>query len=98
MEIYSTTLWHLHKDAALSYLAHELVDFDRRAPQAWIAVGNCFSLQKEHDMALKCFQRAIQLDPSFTYAYTLSGHEHAANEDYDKAQTYFRNAMRLDKR
>lgn len=29
--------------------------------QAWCVTGNCFSLQKEHDTAIKFFQRAIQV-------------------------------------
>ncbi|KAL1920559.1 uncharacterized protein VTP21DRAFT_936 [Calcarisporiella thermophila] len=98
MEIYSTLLWHLRKDVALSYLAHELVEFDRLSPQAWCAVGNCFSLKKEHDMAVKCFRRAIQIDPQFAYAHTLSGHEYMSIEDYDRAQTSFRSAIRADNR
>lgn len=32
------------------------------------------------------------------YAYTLSGHEYAANEDFDKALTCYRNALRFDTR
>ena len=48
--------------------------------------------------ALKFFQRALQLDPAFTYAYTLSGHENLALEQFDKSLTCFRNAMRLDPR
>lgn len=38
--------------------------------------GNCFSLQREHEAALRLFTRATQLDPLFTYAHTLAGHEH----------------------
>jgi anaphase-promoting complex subunit 3 len=57
MEIYSTILWHLRKESQLSYLAHELVEIDKMAPQTWCVVGNCFSLQKEHETALKFFQR-----------------------------------------
>ncbi|CAG8449157.1 6176_t:CDS:10 [Ambispora leptoticha] len=98
MEIYSTALWHMRKDVALSALAHELVEYDRRSPQAWCAVGNCFSRQQEQDMALKCFQRAIQLDPSFTYAHTLSGHECMANGNFEKAQEHFRNAINTNRR
>ncbi|RIA95275.1 hypothetical protein C1645_816869 [Glomus cerebriforme] len=98
MEIFSTTLWHLRKDAVLSTLAHELVEFERLSPQAWCAVGNCFSRQQEHDLALKCFQRAIQLDPKFTYAHTLSGHESMANGNFEKAQEHFRNALNTNKR
>lgn len=33
MEIYSTTLWHLQKEVALSALAQELTDVDRSSPQ-----------------------------------------------------------------
>lgn len=56
------------------------------------------SLQREHEAAIEFFQRAIQLDPSFTYAYTLAGHEYLANEDFSKAQTCFRNAHKADAR
>lgn len=65
----------------LSYLAQRVVEFaeGRGSPEAWCAVGNCFSLQKEHEAALKVFQRAIQVDPEFTYAYTLCGYEYVAN-------------------
>ena len=48
--------------------------------------------------ALKFFQRALQLDPTFTYAYTLAGHENLALEQFDKSMACFRNAMRLDPR
>lgn len=98
MELYSTCLWHLHKDIELSYLAHEILDLDRLSPQAWCILANCFSLQREHDQALKCVRRAIQLDGDFAYAHTLEGHEFAANEEFEKAQTSFRNAIRADKR
>jgi anaphase-promoting complex subunit 3 len=98
MEVFSVALWHLHKEVELSYLAHDLVELDKKRPQAWCAVGNSFSLKQEHDLALKCFQRAIQLDPQFAYAYTLAGHEYIANEDLDTAQGSFRNALRVDER
>ncbi|KAI9033313.1 hypothetical protein DFJ74DRAFT_652010 [Hyaloraphidium curvatum] len=98
MEVFSVALWHMHKEVELSYLAHDLVELDKKRPQAWCAVGNSFSLKQEHDLALKCFQRAIQLDPHFAYAYTLAGHEYIANEDLDKAQSCFRSALRVDER
>jgi len=98
MEVYSTVLWHLRKASKLSYLAHELVDLDKESPQSWCAVGNCFSLLKEHDAALGFFKRAIQVDSSFAYAYTLGGHEFVANDDLEQAIAYFRNALRCDAR
>jgi anaphase-promoting complex subunit 3 len=98
MEVYSTILWHLKEEVQLSYLAQQLTEFDRNCAATWCVVGNCFSLQKEHETSLKFLKRAIQVDPDFTYAYTLSGHEHISSENWDKALTYFRNAIRLDPR
>jgi len=97
MEVYSTLLWHLQKTVDLSFLAQELLNINPRSPQAWIAIGNLFSLQKEKTQALACFHRAAQLDPSCAYAYTLSGHE-SIDEDLDKAITFFQSALRADPR
>jgi len=98
MEIYSTVLWHLKNDTELTYLAHELMDSDRLSPEAWCTLGNSFSLHREHDQALKCFKRATQLDPRFSYAFTLQGHEHMANEDYEKALQAYRRSLAADNR
>ncbi|KAI9670047.1 MAG: anaphase-promoting complex subunit cdc27 [Caeruleum heppii] len=98
MEIYSTVLWHLKNDVELAYLAHELLDIDRLSPQAWCALGNTFSLQRDHDQALKCFKRAAQLDPKFAYAYTHQGHEYISNEEYDKALAAYRSGVAAENR
>ena len=97
MEVYSTLLWHLQRNVRLSFLAQELLSTDPKSPQAWIAVGNCFSLQKEKTQALTCFRRAAQLDPTCAYAYTLSGHE-SIDEDLSKAINFFQSALRADAR
>uniref|UniRef100_A0A0P4WHP1 Cell division cycle protein 27 homolog n=1 Tax=Scylla olivacea TaxID=85551 RepID=A0A0P4WHP1_SCYOL len=98
MEYYSTALWHQQKEVQLSALAQDLVEEDRECPQAWCATGNCFSLQKEHEAAIKFFSRAIQVDPNFAYAYTLLGHEHIATEELDNALSCYRSAIRVDPR
>jgi anaphase-promoting complex subunit 3 len=97
-EVYSTILWHLRNEIELAYLAHEILDVDRLSPQAWCAVGNSFSLQRDHDQAIKCFKRATQLDPKFAYAFTLQGHEHVANEEYDKAMAAYRHGIAAEQR
>ncbi|MBN3271581.1 CDC27 protein, partial [Polyodon spathula] len=93
IEIYSTTLWHLQKDVALSALSKDLTDMDKNCPEAWCVAGNCFSLQREHDIAIKFFQRAIQVDPGFAYSYTLLGHEFVLTEELEKALACFRNDL-----
>ncbi|KAG0161554.1 hypothetical protein PDIDSM_9088 [Penicillium digitatum] len=98
MEIYSTVLWHLKSDVELAYLAHQLLEADRLSPQAWCAIGNSFSHQRDHDQALKCFKRATLIDPEFAYAFTLQGHEYVANEEYDKALEAYRHGINADNR
>jgi len=61
-------------------------------------VGNCYSLQKEHETALKFFSRAIQLNSNFAYAHTLSGHEYVANEDFDSAKKCYQRALASDEK
>jgi len=98
MEIYSTALWHLQREVKLSMLAQELTEFDKNAPQTWCVAGNCFSLQKEHETAIKFLQRAIQVDDDFAYAYTILGHELVLTEEMDNAMACFRSAIRIDPR
>ncbi|KAM1478990.1 hypothetical protein ACFX2I_026344 [Malus domestica] len=98
MDMYSTVLYHLKEDMKLSYLAQELISTDRLAPQSWVAMGNCYSLQKDHETALKNFQRAVQLNPRFTYAHTLCGHEYVALEDFENGIKSYQTALRIDAR
>ena len=75
----------------------------RLAPQGAAPCTSSLALSRapqtqEHDTALKFFQRAIQLQPDFAYAYTLSGHEYSANDDFDKAMACYRSALRIDER
>jgi anaphase-promoting complex subunit 3 len=35
----------------------QALEFDKLAPETYIVIGNCFSLQKEHETALKFFKR-----------------------------------------
>ncbi|CAG4962566.1 unnamed protein product [Colias eurytheme] len=98
MDIFSTCLWHLQKEAQLSALAQELVELDRNNAISWLAAGNCFSLHKERETALKFFKRAVQINPDAAYAHALLGHEYAVAEETDKALSSFRTAVSIDPR
>merc|ERR1719318_1883626 len=98
LEYYSTALWHLQEEVTLSALAQDLQRIDKLSPVTWCAAGNCFSHQKEYENAIKFFQRAVQVSPSFAYAYTLLGHEYVLVEELEKALSCFRTAVRLDHR
>ncbi len=98
LEYYSTCLWHLKKQVDLCYLSNHALERSLFAPETWCVVGNCYSLQKEHETALKFFNRAIQLNNNFAYAHTLCGHEFVANEDFDQARKCYQRALTADER
>ncbi|KAF3989218.1 hypothetical protein FT663_02893 [Candidozyma haemuli var. vulneris] len=98
MEYYSTLLWHLQKNVELTYLANEVHDIDSSSPITWCVMGNLFSLTREPDEAIKCFDKAIKIDPQFTYAHTLKGHEYYSNDNYEKALDCFRLSLLMDSR
>jgi anaphase-promoting complex subunit 3 len=98
MEVYSSVLWHLKKETPLAFLCHSLREQAFESPETWCAIGNSFSLAREHDQAIAAFKRATQLDESFAYAWTLMGHEYIANEEFDAALSSFRKSVAAEKR
>lgn len=98
MEYYSTLLWHLHRKVELTYLANELHDIDANLAITWCVMGNLFSLTREPDEAIRCFDKAIAIDQHFTYAHTLKGHEYFGNDNYERALDCFRYSLLLDPR
>ncbi|WVQ72495.1 hypothetical protein IAR50_002050 [Cryptococcus sp. DSM 104548] len=98
MEQYSTLLWHLDDLPLLSHLSQTLISVSRTSPQAWIALGNSFSLRGEHDEAMRCFRRATQVDPGCAYAWTLCGYEAVEMEEFERALAFYRTAIRTDTR
>ncbi|KAK6463141.1 hypothetical protein DFJ63DRAFT_104480 [Scheffersomyces coipomensis] len=98
MEYYSTLLWHLHRKVELSYLANELYDLNNESSITWCVIGNLFSLIREPDEAIKCFNKAISKDEDFTYGYTLKGHEYFSNDNYEMALENFRISLLKDSR
>uniref|UniRef100_H2ZI35 Cell division cycle protein 27 homolog n=1 Tax=Ciona savignyi TaxID=51511 RepID=H2ZI35_CIOSA len=98
LALYSTTLWHLQDNIALSTLAHDVRDLDPFSPETWCCIGNCFSLRRDNENAIKFFARAVQLAPRYAYAHTLLGHEYAYSDDNERAMASYRRAIHCDRR
>ena len=98
MDFYSSCLWYLKDQFTLVNLANSCLEQSHFVPETWIVVGNCHSLQKEHELALKFFNRAIQINHHYAYAFTLSGHEYVETENYSLAKQCYTNAINSDDR
>jgi len=59
LEYYSTCLWHMKKQVELCYISNYAFERSLNAPETWTILGNCYSLQKEHETALKYFSKAL---------------------------------------
>jgi anaphase-promoting complex subunit 3 len=97
-EYYSTVLWHLKKETQLAELAIDSFNKDRHNAATWCSVGNCYSLQRDPDAALRFFKRATRVDPHNAYAHTLAGHEYVVKENFDAALASYRQALVIDDR
>ena len=98
IEYYSSCLWHLNLTEELGNLAFKAFDRNPFSPEAWVALGNCYSKQNDHETALKFFHRSIELDRSFSYAYTLRGHEFVHCEKYNEASQCYLDATKVNKK
>ncbi|AMD20457.1 HDL287Wp [Eremothecium sinecaudum] len=96
MDIYSTLLWHLHDKIRLANLCHELMAQDDKHAITWCCLGNLFSLNRDHDEAIKALKKATSLNPQFAYAYTLQGHEYSNNDAFDNAKMCYRKALAIN--
>lgn len=96
VEYYSSCLWQLKKQTELCKLAFDVIEYNQFSPEAWIALGNCFSLQRDNESALNFFHRAIQLEPRFSYAHCLKGHEYIYCDQYVKAKNCYELALKAD--
>ena len=98
LEYFSSVLWHLKDQFKCCNLAHLCLEQCQFAPETWVVLGNTFSLQKEHETAIKFFNRATQINPAFSYSYTLAGHEYVDNENFTEANNCFKKALAFDER
>ena len=82
----------------MCWLSNYVLERNRFAPETWCVVGNCYSLKQEHETALRYFGRALQINPGFSYAYTLSGHEHVANDGLEQGRRCYQKALNFEER
>ncbi|KGG51011.1 hypothetical protein DI09_48p170 [Mitosporidium daphniae] len=78
---------------SLELLAARAKSIDERSAVALIVVGNLFSLNGDSQAALDMFSRALTVDPGYSMAWTLSGHELVQSKRLDEAIDRYRCAL-----
>lgn len=94
MHYYSSILWHNREKGLLTSLSRDVFGVDATSNIAWAVLGNYFSLKKETEKALECFERslAISRDP---YVLCLLGHEQFMNSNLTESLKCFIESMKI---
>ena len=61
-------------------------------------LANCFSLNEDRKSALKFLQRALDIDPSHSYAHSVIGQEYFFMDNMEKASEHFKKASIINPR
>lgn len=81
-------------DSAIKKLNKVLNDDEGNA-RAWSMLGSCIS-EKNDPKAVACFEKAISINPYYFLAFRGLGNFFLKNEDYNKAEEYYSNAIVID--
>ena len=65
--------------------------------EVWYEKGKAAYEKDQYDEAIKCYEKAIELNPNYAEAYNSLGYAYlAGRQGYDKAEEYFLKAFDLD--
>lgn len=98
LDTYSNILYVKEQSAGLSHLARQAVKIDKYAPETCCIIGNYYSLKGEHEKSVAYFQRALNLNRSFTPAWILMGHEFMEMRNAPAAIDAYRTAVNINQR
>jgi anaphase-promoting complex subunit 8 len=98
MELYSNLLFVKEDVAGLSELAQSLSQIDKFRPETLTVSGNFFAINGKHEEAVAQFAMALRFDSSFTFAWTLIGHEFVELENISAAIAAYTKAYEANPR
>ncbi|KAH0791111.1 TPR Domain containing protein [Histomonas meleagridis] len=98
LELYSNLLFVKEDVAGLSALSQSLTNIDKFRPETLTATANFFSINGKHEEAISLFAMALRFDSSFTFAWTLIGHEYVELDNITAAITAYTKAIEYNPR
>ncbi|XP_073241538.1 cell division cycle protein 23 homolog isoform X2 [Porites lutea] len=96
VDTYSNILYVKEMKPELSYLAHHTNSIDKYREETCCVIGNYYSLHDQHEKAVTYFQRALKLNPQYTSAWTLMGHEFMERKNTSAAIEAYRKAIEVN--
>ncbi|RCV64745.1 Tetratricopeptide (TPR) repeat [Methanophagales archaeon] len=64
--------------------------------EEWNTKGIGFAMSGEYEKAIECFDKVIELDPNYTYAYSNRGIAYKNLKEYERAIEDYNKAIELD--
>jgi anaphase-promoting complex subunit 8 len=93
MDYYSNVLYVRRKYSKLCELAHRMSITNRYRPETCACIGNYYSMKGDREKAIESFSRALKLDPNYSPAWTLLGHEYVDSCKPKSAIEVYRKAV-----
>jgi anaphase-promoting complex subunit 8 len=98
MDYYSNVLYVRRKYSKLCDLAHRMSMTNRYRPETCACIGNYYSMKGDREKAIESFSRALKLDPNYSPAWTLLGHEYVDSCNPKAAIEVYRKAVDINPR
>ncbi|CAO3613242.1 unnamed protein product [Cunninghamella echinulata] len=98
MDVYSNLLYIKKNQTLLSILAHQSEKIDKCSPETCCIIGNYYSSKREGALAIEYFKRALKLNRSYIWAWTLLGHDYIELKNANAAIECYKRAININPR
>ncbi|KAI8069402.1 putative cell division cycle [Gongronella butleri] len=96
MDMYSNLLYLNDSTEKLSVLAHQCERIDRYRPETCCITANYYSIKREISISIEYFKRALKLNRSYHWVWTLLGHDYVEMKNTNAAVECYRRAVDLN--
>lgn len=95
LDLYSNVLYVLKLNEDLYSLAKDCMKLNKYTVSTCIVLANYYSSIKDYQKAIQFLHRALKLDPEYSQAWTLMGHEYIEQKNPNAAVTAYNRALEL---
>ncbi|ORZ08413.1 anaphase promoting complex subunit 8 [Absidia repens] len=93
MDVFSNLLYLKDSKQKLSMLAHQCERIDKYRPETCCIIANYYSIKREIPVSIEYFKRALKLNRSYHWVWTLLGHDYIEMKNTSAAIECYRRAI-----